>query len=197
MKKKILLAVLCFIFMGATITPAAFLTTTNAGYLIFEALDEGGRGATSVQEFGLGTPENQTLIFTIYLKDERIDFVTPSPIVNMGFFPGGSNLEFYNKSIFEGTYWGFSSRLNTANETASDVSVFTDPNNYLGLGGSIIEIVATDHWILHLDDAASYIYGDDNNELVIRVRVEPVESVPLPGSLLLIGTGLLGLATYR
>ena len=50
-----------------------------------------------------------------------------------------------------------------------------------------------DHWRFHLDDAASWNIDDDDDEMVIEVRVEP-KVVPVPGSFLLV---ILGLGATR
>jgi hypothetical protein len=169
----------------------SLLTTTTDGHLVFEAIE--GHGATSTQEFGLGTPamdstpSERQRIFTIHLVNEQIESVTPTPIVDMGFFPAGTALDFYNLSDFNGVHWAFSEHLGS-NPSAPDLEVFADRDNSLGFGQSVVEILGVDEWILHLDDAASV--DDDDNEMVIRVRVE---RVPEPSVLLLVvlaGPGL-------
>jgi len=154
----------------------ALLVTTTPGDLIFEFLD--GKGGTSTQEFGLGTPSTTStiaerdVIFLVELVSETVASVSPSSIVNFGFFPAGSVLDFYNVSSFGGTFFAFSSSLG-GSPTARDLVVFTDTNNSLGFGGSAVETVGVDDWILHLDDAASISFDDDDNELIISVRVVP------------------------
>ena len=166
---------------------AGIVTTTIDGNLIFEALE--GHGATSNQEFGLGTPSTDSLpqqrmiIFIIHLVNEEISSVTPARIVNLGFFPAGSALDFYNFSDFGGPHWAFSSHLKL-NPSQSDLEVFTDRDNSLGMNGSVVERIGVDHWILHLDDAASV--DDDDNEMIIRVQVQ---SVPEPFTVVLVLAG--------
>jgi hypothetical protein len=191
---SVVLSAIAFIF--PPVAPAAsLLTTTTPGYLIFEAIE--GHGDTSNQEFGLGTPpigapaNQRQIIFTIHLRDEQIDYVTPSNIVNMGFFPAGSALDFYNISDYRGEHWAFSSTLDSS-PSASDLEVFRDRNNSLGFEGSVVEVVGLDHWILHLDDAGSI--DDDDNEMILRVRVEPV---PEPSGTTLFVVGFAFLAFFR
>ena len=186
-------------FLGASLlalvapsvsSSAPLLVTSTAGDLIFTVLE--GHGATSNQEFGIGTPATDSLpsermiVFTIHLVDENVGSVTPAPTVNMGFFPAGSPLDFYNLSDFGGPHWAFSEHLSSG-PSAADLETFTDRDGSLGFAGSVVETVGIDHWILHLDDAASV--DDDDNEMVIRVRVQ---SVPEPSviALLMIGGGL-------
>lgn len=173
--------------------PAApLLITTEAGDLVFEVLS--GEGGASTQEFGLGSPTLSTppalrnTVFVITLNGS-VSNVAPSTIRNMGFFSAGSALDFYNISDFGGTQLALSSALD-GSPTPSDLVVFRDLDNSLGFGGSIVEVLGPNDWILHMDDAASYAFDDDDNEMVIRVRVV---SVPEPSTLALIGAAMVAL----
>ncbi len=169
----------------------ALLITTTSGDLVFEFID--GKGGTSTQEFGMETPSSSStiaerdVIFVVELVSETVASVSPSSIVNFGFFPAASVLDFYNVSSFGGTFFAFSSSLG-GSPTARDLVVFTDTNNSLGFGGSAVETVGVDDWILHLDDAASISFDDDDNELVISVRVV---ALPEPGTISLFVLGLM------
>lgn len=66
--------------------------------------------------------------------------------------------------------------------------MFTDIDNSLGLGGSVVEVIGLDRWTLQLDDAASYMFDDDDNEMIIKVNVNPV---PEPSTILLFFAGAL------
>jgi len=180
---------------------AALLVTTTGGNLILQALS--GQGDTSNQEFGIGTPAITTLpserqvVFTLHLYRDRLDTVTPSATVNMGYFPAGSALDFYQISDYYGSFWAFSSHAGSA-RTPSDIAVFSDPDNSLGLGGSVVQVLGIDDWVLHLDDAASFGYDDDDNELLIRVFVDPVlRQIPEPTTFALVVAGLAGLRLGR
>lgn len=159
---------------GSAPGQSAFLVTTTGGDLVFELLN--GEGLADV-EFGMGTPATGTstdqrdVIFAVHLGFSEVD-VEPSATVNKGYFPAGSPLDFYGISDFRGSrYWAFSSHLG-GNPSSSDLAMFTDTDNSLGRRGSVVETLGADHWVLHLDDAASICCDDDDNELVIGVRVE-------------------------
>ncbi len=165
----------------------AFLTTPVSGNILFEFLS--GNGGSSTQIFGLDLSEGKREIFTIQLG-EQVE-VLPGNIVDMGYFPAGAVLEFYNHSNWSGDHWAYSKNL-TDSPTASDLSVFTDTNNSLGFGGSIIESVDQYTWILHMDDAASFMVDDDDNEMVIKMSI-----VPEPITLSFLGLGALCLRKRR
>ena len=169
---------------------AALLITSTGGNLIFQALS--GHGDTSNQEFGIGTPaigslpSERQVVFTLHLYRDSLDSVTPSATVNMGYFPAGSALDFYQISDYYGSFWAFSSHAGSA-RTPSDIAVFSDPDNSLGFGGTVVEVLSVDDWVLHLDDAASFAFDDDDNELLIRVFVDPVHrQIPEPTTLALV-----------
>lgn len=180
----------------------AILVLPQSGTLVFEVLE--GHGATSAQEFGIGTPSESSalterqVMFQVQLVNENIGSVSPSSIFDAGFYPAGTNLEFYQRSSFQGTWWAFSSRLLTS-PTFPDLEVFTDRNGNLGLGGSAIQQVTPTSWIFNLDDAASG--DDDDNELVVRATLtplpDPITLLPEPGTLSLLTAGLAGLCYSR
>ncbi|MER2540011.1 MAG: hypothetical protein ABTQ26_12290 [Azonexus sp.] len=168
---------------------ASLITTTAPGDLMFEYL--GGEAGPSLLEFGIGTPESSSS-----LADRNMVFVidyyrspTPQPIVNNGYFGSGSQLDFYNLSNYNGNLFSFSSRL-LSSPRNSDLATFTDTDNSLRLGGSVVESIGSNMWILHLDDAWSYMYDDDDNEMLIKVWIAPTAGIPEPNTWLLLMAGL-------
>lgn len=170
MKSRLSTAAFATLLLGCLHAPSSFALVTLPvdGILQFEVLE--GHGASSTQEFGFGTPATSTvpherqILFTISLVNEAVFNVLPAFVVNAGFFAGGTNLDFYNLSNFGGSpSWAYSSHL-TGSPTFADLEVFTDRNNSLGFGGSAVEQINANTWVLRLDDAAST--DGDNNEMV-------------------------------
>ena len=63
--------------------------------------------------------------------------------------------------------------VSTAEDSDAAVVAFQDKDGSLGLDDkSILEQIAPDKWLLHLDDANSYRYDDDDNDIPIVIRLE-------------------------
>lgn len=189
-----LLAILGF-FVASTVMTGGFanaslITTTAPGDLMFEYL--GGEAGPSLQEFGIGTPEplsslaDREMVFVIDYYHSQ----TPQPVVNKGYFGSGSQLDFYNLSNYNGNLFSFSNRL-LGFPTSSDLATFTDTDNSLRLGGGVVESIGSNMWILHLDDAWSYMYDDDDNEMLIKVWIAPTASIPEPKTWMLLIAGIV------
>jgi hypothetical protein len=55
---------------------------------------------------------------------------------------------------------------------------FTDMDNSLGWGGSIIQMMGTNTWVLHLNDAAHYtLSSGEANNILVQIRLQPSEPV--------------------
>ena len=155
----------------------AYLTLPESGALTFEYL--AGYGDTSTQEFGFGTPstsssiEQRDVIFIGQLVSGTLESVSPSPIVEAGYFYAGTELNFYQLSDYFGVHWAFSSQLSTS-PTFADLEVFTDRNT----GNSAVVQLDATTWMFYLDDAASV--DDDDNELIIRMTLDTSAVPPAP-----------------
>jgi PEP-CTERM motif-containing protein len=92
--------------------------------------------------------------------------------------------------------WAFSNGTDQASLVA-----FSDIDNSLHLGGSVIQRNSGNAWILHLDNALSYLVDDDDNDVRIRLTItsKPVMMAPEPSTwiLLLSGSVLAGWHTRR
>lgn len=121
----------------------------------------GSAGATTT--FGVGTsPGDFTPYYTGLPNNPN-----PTGEVYIGYFTEGTTLNFGMYTTF-GTQsgWAFSDW----NDVPSIVA-FLDPDNNLGMNGSIIQQTGPDTWLLHLDDALSYLYDDDDNDVLMQIRI--------------------------
>jgi len=161
----------------------------SSGYLSIQFI---GGEAGGVTTFGLGTSPSSFIALLTGLPNN------PSILsaVNAGFFSAGTIVHMGMFTTFGDSGWAFSSGTDQAAITA-----FSDIDNSLGLGGSIIQQTGPKTWVLHLDDALSYKYDDDDNDVLIRLRItsKPLSTVPEPASVLLLlsGSALVALKARR
>jgi prepilin-type processing-associated H-X9-DG protein len=127
-----------------------------------------GGSAGALSQFGLGTSPST---FVSYLS--ALPGSCPTAEVAAGGVMAGQAVPFGIQTWWTGrSYWAFS----TGADPGSIVS-FTDMNNRLGWGGSILQSMGTNTWVLHLNDAAHYTldYGEADN-ILIQIRLQPAES---------------------
>jgi hypothetical protein len=154
------------------------------GYLFIQSI---GGEAGGITIFGLGTSPDDFVALLSGLPN------SPSSLapINAGFFAAGATTHFGMVTTFSGFSWAFSNGTDQASRVA-----FTDIDNSLGFGGSIIQQTSANTWALHLDDARSDLVDDDDNDVLIQLRItdQPLASVPEPvtGLLLLTGFALIG-----
>jgi hypothetical protein len=120
------------------------------GYLSVQFV---GGEAAGVTTFGLGTSPGDFVALLSGLPN------SPSSLdaINVGFFAAGVTIHFGMFTTFSGSGWAFSNSTDQASLVA-----FSDIDNSLGLGGSIIQQTSNNTWVLHLDDAQSYLVDDDD-----------------------------------
>ena len=151
-------------------------------------LQPAGGEAAATTEFGYLTPTGNL----VPLFEGLPNMPNPDHAVDLGFFTGGTGLDFYEKTEFGGmTYFAYSN----AHDQASLVA-FTDIDNSLGMGGSVIQQTGTSTWLFHLDDAASYLFDDDDNDVHIQLQLQ-VGFVPEPEGLPLLSIGIVTLLAHN
>jgi tetratricopeptide (TPR) repeat protein len=131
-----------------------------------------GGTAAAVTEFGLGTSEADHIpIFTGLPAAPE-----PNKEVKVGFVAAGSPLYFYEKTDWNGIRWAFS------HDTKSKESrvAFQDLGNRLLQNGSIVEKTGASTWVLHLDDALSADFDDNNEDVLIEIRLVPASPPSKP-----------------
>jgi uncharacterized protein (TIGR03437 family) len=132
----------------------------RGGALFLQAI---GGSAGGASKFGLGTgPGNFTPLLSGLSSNP-----TPTGEVFAGFVSAGQTVPFGIYTVFGTSSYAFSSGTDAASRGA-----FWDIDNSLGMGGSIIEQTGANTWLLHLDDALSHQIDDDDNDILIAIRLE-------------------------
>jgi hypothetical protein len=115
-------------------------------------------------KFGIGTTEVNCKIALSSLPDTT----APSGEVVLGKYAAGDVVRFCLWSEYDSRKeWAFS---DLGNDPASVVA-FWDTGNTLHQGGKIITQSGPNTWILHLDNAVSYLYDDSNDDIVLQLSV--------------------------
>jgi hypothetical protein len=143
---------------SAWITQTFVMPVTGSLYL----QQEGGSAAATTT-FGLGTSPSNFVAYYTGLPN------SPSPTGQLlaGTFTAGTLVNFGMYTTFGSqSGWAFS----TGTDQASLVS-FADLSNSLGMDHGITQQTSSTTWLLHLDDALSYLYDDDNNDVLMQLSV--------------------------
>ncbi len=159
-----------------------FLTVPYDATLFLQPV---GGSAGAITEFGIGTSIQDHIAYFTGLP------FNPSPpgAVEVGYVTAGTSLNFYEKSDWlGGTYWAFSNQY--ATDLASFIA-FWDPTLSFSSTGSIVQQTSPTTWVLHLDDAASFLVDDNNYDVLMQVTLIPA-AVPEPSSLNMFIVSLLG-----
>ncbi len=124
-----------------------------------------GGSAGAISQFGIGASPST---FVSYLS--ALPRACPTTEVAAESVRAGQTVPFGIQTWWSGqSYWAFS----TSTDPGSLVS-FTDVNNSLGWGGSVIQTMGTNVWVLHLNDAAHYTLGSEEaNNILIQIRLQP------------------------
>lgn len=175
------LVLLLLAFIGPA--NAAYLTPTTSGNLMLQYL--WGEAGPSHQELGLYEPSTGETRMAL-----QIDYTKPvQPIAsaNMGYHWAGVGIDFYERSDYMGELTAFSNGV-----TQSALTAFRDVDNSIG---GAIEVIGANDWVLHLDDAWSFWFDDDDNDLVVRVWIDTTAPAPVsePGAVALILVGFVSM----
>ena len=159
---RTLLSVLCMLLV-VTLTQGQTIqefVMPSSGYLWIQYI--GGSAAEADTTFGLGTSASDFVPLLTGLESGS----TPPP-VNAGFFSAGTTIHMGMFTTWgEQSGWAFSDWTDQASLVA-----FSDIDDSLGLGGSIIQQIGPNNWVLHLDDAVSYLVDDDDNDILLVLRI--------------------------
>jgi hypothetical protein len=128
-------------------------------------LSPAGGGGAAVSDFGICSGDSGWEVIFRGLPWNPI----PADEVEIGSFAKGHVMCLCMKTVWRGNeYWTYSSGSDAPSQIA-----FQDVDGSLGFrGGSIAERVTSDMWILHLDDGASFLYDDNDGDVLIRIRLE-------------------------
>jgi hypothetical protein len=136
-------------------------------------LQQEGGSAGATTEFGTGTSSSNFVEYYSGLPNDP----NPTGQVLVGSFNAGTIVNFGMYTVYGSqTGWAFS----TGTDQASLVS-FADLNNTLGLNHSITQQTSSTTWVLWLDDAVSYLYDDDNNDVIMEIILVPNQGQELRG----------------
>jgi hypothetical protein len=131
-------------------------------------LQQQGGSASATTTFGTGTNPSNFVAYYSGLPGNP----NPTGQVLVGTFTAGTLVNF---GMY--TTWGSESgwAFSTGTDQASLVS-FADLSNALGMDHGITQQTSSTTWLLHLDDALSYLVDDDNNDVLMELIVVPQSS---------------------
>ena len=128
-------------------------------------LQQKGGSAGASTEFGIGTSPTNFVKYYSGLPNNP----SPAGEVLVGSFTKGTLINFGMFTQFGSqSGWAF-----TTGSTRASVVAFSDVDNSLGMGGKITQKTSSTTWLLHLDDALSYLYDDDDNDVLMQIRIVP------------------------
>ena len=128
-------------------------------------LQQKGGEAGASTEFGIGTSPTNFVKYYSGLPNN------PDPVgeVLVGTFTKGTIINFGMFTQFGSqSGWAF-----TSGSTRASVVAYSDVDNSLHMGGKVLQQLSPTTWLLHLDDALSYLYDDDDNDVLMQIRIVP------------------------
>jgi hypothetical protein len=156
-------------YSGDTNNPPTSAWTTQTFVVPYNAtlyLQQMNGMAGAITEFGTGTtPANFVEYYSGLPNDPD-----PAGQVLVGSFTAGTIVNFGMFTQYSQSGWAFSDEVG-ANQAA--LISFADLSNALGLNHSITQQTSSTTWVLWLDDAVSYLYDDDNNDVIMEIILVP------------------------
>jgi hypothetical protein len=144
--------------------PHEFIMPYDAAVYVSPA---GGTGA-AVSEFGVCFGDSECKVILRGLPSNP----SPADEVKVGDFTKGEVICFCMKTAWRGEEY----LSRSSNRSALSQIAFRDLDNSLKLRrGRTAERIAPDMWILHLDDGASFLYDDNDRDVLIRIRLDSGE----------------------
>lgn len=142
-------------------SPRGFIMPFDATVYLTPIRGEAG----GVTELGIGTSQAECRVVLRQLPNSP----EPSGEVKIGDFKKGDVIPFCLKTTWqEQAYW-----VSTSEDTPASQGSFQDTDGKLGLADkSILEQTGPTTWLIHFDDANSYKYDDDDNDIPIIIRLE-------------------------
>jgi hypothetical protein len=157
--------------LAAVLATLLFCSHAWADFFVVEYhalvyLKPAGGSAGAITEFGMGTSmENRVPLFRGLPNSPD-----PDQEIFVGLVRAGTVLHFYQKTEWNSaTHWAFSN-----GDDEASLIAFYDGDNSLGYGGSAVERTGRNTWLFHLDDAASLLHDDDDNDVLIQIRLVPL-----------------------
>jgi hypothetical protein len=127
----------------------------------------GGTGA-AVSDFGVCLGDSECKVILRGLPSNPF----PADEVKVGDFTKGEVICFCMKTTWRGQEY----LTQSSNRSAISQIAFRDLDKSLNLKrGRTAERITTDMWILHLDDGASFLYDDNDRDVMVRIRLERKE----------------------
>ena len=127
--------------------------------------EEGFAAATT--EFGAGTWPTNFVEYYSGLPNNP----DPTGQVLVGSFDAGTIVNVGMYTVYgDLNGWSFSNQVSS---NQPSLISFADLGNTLGLNHSITQQTSSTTWVLWLDDALSYLYDDDNNDVIMEIILVP------------------------
>jgi hypothetical protein len=183
MTRALVPAIALALILSAAPASADFFTVPVDGTVFLKPV---GGEAAGVTVFGFVT----SLGDLVALFSGLPNMPSPNAEVELGFFSAGTEIDFFQSTDFGGTFLARSD-----SSDPSSIVAFSDPDNSLGFGGAVIEQTGVETWVFHLDDAASAGLDDDDNDVLIQLRVQ--STVPEPALVGLVCAALSSMAFRR